>query len=355
VNKKSISFNRQRGIHIAQLYVGGKRIRKKLGDAAEFVGMSPQERSVILSDRLEALRLELGIESEGGMVTLKAAVERFLAHCETRNSPRTVYTYGDSLKRWAQANGNPCLEDYQRSQLDRYIAQERERGLNDRTINHHIRNVNRFYSWAFEEELITKPVKLKQLRAVTVVPQTWSREQLELMRVYIERKLTETGSRRFLVLRRAFYLFRYTGMRASELIHLKWDHILPQGIWLESTGDWQTKGRRDAILPVAKPLRQFLDAEAHDGEVYVCDDGSGGKFWRDYSSAGHSFQKMLDQLGLKGPKVLHGFRATVATELLAAGESPVLVQKLLRHQQLTTTLGYLNVGEVEVQELVNKL
>jgi len=175
------------------------------------------------------------------------------------------------------------------------------------------------------------------------------------MRQYIERKLTETGSRRFLVLRRAFFLFRYTGMRASELIHLKWDHILPQGIWLESTGDWQTKGRRDAILPVAKPLRQFLDAESHEGEVYVCDDGSGGKFWRDYSSAGHSFQKMLDQLGLKGPKVLHGFRATVATELLAAGESPVLVQKLLRHQQLTTTLGYLNVGEVEVQELVNKL
>ena len=81
MNKKSISFNRQRGIHIAQLYVGGKRIRKKLGTAAEFVGMSPQERSVILSDRLEALRLELGIESEGGMVTLKAAVERFLAHC----------------------------------------------------------------------------------------------------------------------------------------------------------------------------------------------------------------------------------------------------------------------------------
>jgi integrase len=355
VNKKTITFNKQRGIYIAQLYVGGKRIRKKLGDAAEFVGMSPQERSVILSDRLEALRLELGLQSEGGMVTLKSAVERFLAHCETRNSARTVYTYGDSLKRWQQANGNPCVEDYQRSQLDRYIAQERERGLNDRTINHHIRNVNRFYSWAYEEELISKPVKLKQLRAVTVVPQTWSREQLELMREYIERKLTETGSRRFLVLRRAFFLFRYTGMRASELINLRWDHILPQGIWLESTGDWQTKGRRDAILPVAKPLRQFLNAEGHDGEVYVCDDGSGGKYWRDYSSAGHSFQKMLDQLGLKGPKVLHGFRATVATELLAAGESPVLVQKLLRHQQLTTTLGYLNVGEVEVQELVNKL
>ena len=355
MNKKTITFNKQRGIHIAQLYVGGKRIRKKIGTGAEFKGMTLEERTAILSDRLAVLRQELGLQNEGTLVTFKAAVERFLAHCETRNSPRTVYTYSDSLKRWQQANGNPAVQDYQRSQLDNYIAQERERGLNDRTINHHIRNVQRFFNWCYEEELVDRPFKLKQLRAVMVVPQTWSRDQLELMREHIERKLKETGSRRFVVLRRAFFLFRYTGMRASELIHLRWDHISHQGIWLESDKDWQTKGRADAVLPVARPLRQFLDAEAHDGEVFVCDDGSGGKFWRDYSSAGHSFQKMLDQLGLKGPKVLHGFRATVATELLAAGESPVLVQKLLRHQQLTTTLSYLNSQTVEVQDLVNKL
>ena len=355
MKRTAITFNKQRGIHIAQLYVGGKRIRKKLGTAAEFVGMTPQERALVLADRLKELRLDLGLQEESTLVTLTNAVKRFLTHCTTRNSPRTVYTYGDSLKRWQQANGNPCVQDYQRGQLDNYIAQERNRGLNDRTINHHIRNVQRFFNWAYEEELVDRPFKLKQLRAVSVIPQTWSREELELMGEDIERKLTETNSRRFIVLRRAFFLFRYTGMRASELIHLRWDHILHQSIWLESDKDWQTKGKADAILPIAKPLQQFLDEEAHDSEVYVCDDGNGGKFWRDYSSAGHSFQKMLDQLGLKGPKVLHGFRATVATELLAAGESPVLVQKLLRHQQLTTTLGYLNSQTVEVQNLVNKL
>ena len=355
MNPQLLTQNHARKIWQAQLYVAGKRVRKKIASFCELYGLTDDEQKTLLEDRLLALQNQLGLTTGTQLIDLQSATKRFLEYCQTRNSPRTIYTYTDSLKRWKQATGNYALDDHRRSFLDLFIAQERHRGLNDRTINHHIRNVNRFYNWTFEEELLVKPVKLKQLRAVSVIPQTWSREELELMREYIERKRTETNSRRFIVLRRAFYLFRYTGMRASELIHLKWDHISHQGIWLESDKDWQTKGRADAILPVARPLRKFLDEEAHDREVYVCDDGSGGKFWRDYSSAGHSFHKMLDQLGLKGPKVLHGFRATVATELLAAGESPVLVQKLLRHQQLTTTLGYLNSQTVEVQNLVNRL
>ena len=356
MNPQLLTQNHARKIWQAQLYVAGKRVRKKIASFSELYGLNDDEQKRLLEDRLLALQNQMGLTTGTQLIDLQMATKRFIECCKTRNSPRTVYTYTDSLKRWKQATGNYPLDDHRRSFLDLFIAQERHRGLNDRTINHHIRNVNRFYNWAYEEELIVKPVKLKQLRAVTVVPQTWSRDQLELMREYIERKLKETRSRRFVVLRRAFFLFRYTGMRASELIHLKWDHISPQGIWLESDKDWQTKGRADAILPIAKPLREFLDAEVrNDGEVFVCDDGSGSKFWRDYSSAGHSFRKLLDQLGLKGPKVLHGFRATVATELLAAGESPVLVQKLLRHQQLTTTLSYLNSQTLEVQNLVNRL
>lgn len=346
--------NKARKFWAAQLYAGGKRIRRKIADFSELIGLSEEEQQQLLVDRLESCRDELGLQ-ESPLLMLSAAIKQFLAHCQTRNSPRTVYTYTDSLKRWQQATKQYALEDHQRRFADLFVAQERHRGLNDRTINHHIRNVNRFFSWAFEEELLLKPVKLKQLRAVTVVPQTWSRDQLELIREYIERKLTETGSRRFIALQRAFYLFRYTGMRATEAINLRWDHISHQGIWLESNDNWQTKGRRDAILPIAKPLGAFLNKASHAGEVYVCDNGSGGKFWRDYSSAGHSFQKMLDQLGLKGPKRTHGFRATVATELLAAGESPVLVQTLLRHQQISTTLGYLNTQEVRVQGLVDRL
>ena len=355
MNPQLLTQNHARKIWQAQLYVSGKRVRKKIASFQELYGLSSDEQKTLLEDRLLTLQNQLGLTTGTQLIDFQMSTKRFLEYCQTRNSPRTVYTYTDSLKRWKQATGNYALDDHRRSFLDLFIAQERHRGLNDRTINHHIRNVNRFYNWSFEEELIVKPVKLKQLRAVTVVPQTWSRDELELMREYIERKLIETGSRRFVVLRRAFHLFRYTGMRASELVNLRWDHISHQGIWLESDEDWQTKGRADAILPVARPLRQFLDEEQHVGEVYVCDDGSGNKFWRDYSSAGHSFKKMLDQLGLKGPKRQHGFRATVATELLAAGESPVLVQKLLRHQQLTTTLGYLNSQTVEVQNLVNRL
>ena len=52
---------------------------------------------------------------------------------------------------------------------------------------------------------------------------------------------------------------------------------------------------------------------------------------------------------------MHGFRAAVVTELLRQGASPVHVQLLLRHEDLSTTMGYLDPDALEIENLVKKL
>ncbi len=59
--------------------------------------------------------------------------------------------------------------------------------------------------------------------------------------------------------------------------------------------------------------------------------------------------------GWIGPKPMNGFRAALVTELLRQGVCPVHVQRLLRHEDLSTTMGYLDPDALEIENLVKGL
>ena len=52
---------------------------------------------------------------------------------------------------------------------------------------------------------------------------------------------------------------------------------------------------------------------------------------------------------------MNGFRAALVTELLRQGVCPVHVQRLLRHEDLSTTMGYLDPDALEIENLVKGL
>ena len=52
---------------------------------------------------------------------------------------------------------------------------------------------------------------------------------------------------------------------------------------------------------------------------------------------------------------MHGFRAALVTELLRQGAIPVHVQWLLRHEDLSTTMGYLDPDALKIENLVKGL
>ena len=52
---------------------------------------------------------------------------------------------------------------------------------------------------------------------------------------------------------------------------------------------------------------------------------------------------------------MHGFRAAVITGLLRQGASSVHVQRLLRHEDLSITMGYLDPDALEIENLVKNL
>ena len=86
-----------------------------------------------------------------------------------------------------------------------------------------------------------------------------------------------------------------------------------------------------------------------------CDNGAGLPQWSSVNQMGKTFDRICNRLGIAEVKPLHGFRAFVATRLLQNGVDVSLVRDILRHKELSTTLGYINRSKMPYLEAMNRL
>ena len=144
-------------------------------------------------------------------------------------------------------------------------------------------------------------------------------------------------------------------MRGEELLNLRWLEVEERRIKTVSADSWQVKNRRDAWAPVSPKLQQKWNQWDKTEEVWMLDKGNGARYWANLNELTASMRFIQTKCETRGPKPLRGFRVGVATELLRQGASPVHVQRLLRHEDLSTTMGYLDPDALEIENLVRNL
>jgi len=272
-------------------------------------------------------------------------VEQFLKSIIIYRSDRTFSTYNNHLNKWTHLffdEPAPLTHDH----FAQFIDYLRSQSLSDSAINSHIRTIKAYLNYC--HKYLNKPkYHVPMLREIRKLPNVWTVDQLNLMQTELDQRATK--SKRFTCLRRAHYMLRYTAMRAGELFNLRWEQI-GDGIRLENSDTWNTKNRQDAVLPIANPLREFLDNEPHEDEINYLNH-----HFKEISHLTYSMRKFQKSIGVNGPKPLHGYRASVATELLSSNHNPIHVQHLLRHERIETTQLYLNASYLPLQDLVNEI
>jgi len=358
-HKNEIVPDKRQQAFVGQLWIGKKRYRRVLIRFVDAEGLEPDQLNALLVERFLKLKERLTREverltDEQGLF-FSELLDLFLAHVQANRDDRTVGKYRQQLLRYQKEVGDYRIRLHNSQLTDKLVLALRKAGLNDHSCNSYLRAVRAILNWSWSEGKIPAAIKVKSVRASKPLPKVFSANELEQLRHYLEENWQKTKRRRFLVLLRAWWFFRFTGMRGSELIHLKWQNVYPDRLELRSTADWKVKGRKDAIIPIAKPLQMFLNSQDTKGEKFVLDDGTGKP---NYATAHGLTQSMKKALKIVQIKVnpLHSFRSTVATELLSGESSnPVQVQKLLRHQSIQTTMSYLNSDHLQQVDLVNKL
>jgi len=358
-HKNEIVPDKRQQAFVGQLWIGKKRYRRVLARFAEVEDLPEEKLNALLVERSLQLKKRLTREVEASTdkdgLFFSEVLRLFLAHVEANRDKLTVRQYRQQLSRYQRIVGDYRIRLHSSKFTDQLVLALRKAGLNDHSCNSYLRAVRAILNWSWGEGQIPSAIKVKSVRASKPLPKVFSQDELLTLRQYLEESWQQTKRRRFLVLLRAWWFFRYTGMRGSELLTLKWDNVYPDRLELRSTADWKVKGRKDGIIPIAKPLQAFLNSQDTKGEKFVLDDGTGKPNYANAHGLTQSMKKALEILQIK-VNPLHSFRSTVATELLAGEVSnPVQVQKLLRHQSIQTTMSYLNTDHIQQVDLVNKL
>ena len=263
------------------------------------------------------------------------------------------------LRWWQRTRGDRDLAAATPDDVSGFLVAEAARGIGARTRRAQIAAIRRFYAWllmrglcgANPAALVPSP-KASPLHTEIYTP-------VEIQRVLAHTaSLTDVRGRQRHVI---VSTLRHTGMRSGELRTLRRDGLdLDRG-----TATVYGKGARQRLVllpPALVPiLAQFFDevrpllpdsplllANAHPF-VTTAEHGFGtDALAREVELAGVG-------AGVPGRHYPHKWRHTYATELVRAGVDIHVVQRLLGHRHIASTVGYTHLALDDLRAAVGDL
>ena len=140
------------------------------------------------------------------------------------------------------------------------------------------------------------------------------------------------------------------GLRIGELINLKISHIDGQRDQVKIVA---SKGRKDRYLPLPKDLKVRLREyyKLYKPKEYLIEGYNHSRY--SASSLRAVLAKALEKSGINKKVTLHTLRHSYATHLMEAGVNIRVIQELLGHNDIKTTLIYTHVSRIHLEKIPN--
>ena len=220
--------------------------------------------------------------------------------------------------------------------LRKYLADRKEGGAQASTLEGERQVFSSYFNWLQRESLIEKnPIaNLGAIKCEKKVKKTYTDSDIENMRRCCKNKRD----------RAMLEVMRSTGCRISELVGLTRENVNINELQCTVHG----KGNKNRIAYLDQVagmcLKQYLNTRKDDRpELFL---GQKGK----WTQAGVRY--MLNQIQKKtGIDRIHPhkFRRTLATELARRGMPIQEVARVLGHEKIDTTMGYVNLNDADVR------
>lgn len=299
----------------------------------------------------------------GGEAALDARLAELLRvfddflRIERRLAANTAQSYGRdvaSFLLWAQENGAAAPATWDKDTVVSYLRAERGRGRSDATLRRRlasIRALARFLVRDGRAEAdftadVMQPARWKRL------PKTLSQEEVDRILAAPDDKTPE-GVRD----RAMFELLYATGMRVSEIVHLRLAQVqLEAGFCIVHGKGGKSRlvpmgdAARDCLADYVAAARPRLLRTARSDHVFLTRRGGGmtrQAFWA-------RVKRWAMQAGVGRGASPHVFRHSFATHLLRHGADLRAVQAMLGHSDISTTEVYTHVERGRLRELLDK-
>jgi integrase len=236
-----------------------------------------------------------------------------------------IHQYRDSI----------LLDRLEKVDNDNYALVQKAR----RGVNKELYFLRVVFRWAYKNELVSAPIfdKVTMFKASKPKPDVLTRE--EDMAFYKELKVI--GDR---VLRVAYWILKYTGMRRSELIAIRYQDIDLKNGYIKLL---KTKNMDEAVIPIhprlARVLKWVSNGESDDILIPYKKDRITRNFRRAFNAAG---------LGHKKSPV-HIFRHSLGARIIEhdlSDDGERLAQEILRHKTKLMTKYYTQIAKEKLKD-----
>jgi integrase/recombinase XerC len=287
-----------------------------------------------------------------------AILQPFLDHLkfEKRYAQHTIIAYQNDLAQFfaylTSQFDAPPLEAITAMYIRSWLAEMKEEGLTAKSLNRKISALKSFFKYQLKTGVLaTSPM------ATIVTPKVRKRlpafvaeVDMETLFAHIEFPDNWKGSTERLVLQ----LFYSTGMRLSELVHLKASQLDPSLKQLKVVG----KGNKERLLPLGPNLLQQLQNYCASRPVklpgidnlFTSENGKALQPRMVYTFVKH-YLSLVTTLQQKSPHIL---RHSFATHLMNNGADLNAVKELLGHSSLAATQVYTHNTIEKLKEVFKK-
>lgn len=162
------------------------------------------------------------------------------------------------------------------------------------------------------------------------------------------RMFAQLNKPEFLKLKPIIICALYTGMRKGEILNLKWSQVDLKNDYIDVL---KSKSGKERKIPIADKLKIELQKLGKNGEEYVFINPDTQKPYTDIKK---SFASLLKKAQISNFR-FHDLRHTVATRLVESGMDLLIVQEILGHAKIETTMRYAHPVPERKLTAINKL
>ena len=142
------------------------------------------------------------------------------------------------------------------------------------------------------------------------------------------------------------------GLRVSEIIHLRVTDIDSKRMMIHIHG---AKGKKDRMVPLSKKLLETLREyyQLYKPREFIFEGQNGAQY--STRSAQLVIQAAKKAAGITKKGSMHMLRHSYATHLMEGGTDTRLIQELLGHNSIKTTMRYLHVSKKDLGKIDSPL
>lgn len=309
--------------------------------------LAVDERSALQAESIiktEIMRGNLGYAKAKETPKLKDIIKIYLEYSKTnkRSYKNDIHSTALFLEFW----GNCDINTITAASIESFKAYTKaERDNKNATINRHLQALSKMFNLAIANNIISNnPMqqvkKLKEdnfkIRFLDKKEETRLFEALNYHYTVKTRKKTEEEFYPYKHLEKIIICALQTGMRRGEIFGLLKDCVDLQNGYIELL---ETKSGKARKIPISQKLRPILEEAINDksnkSKYIFINPETGTK----YNDIKHSFSSLMLQAKIKNFR-FHDFRHTVATRMVEAGIDLAVVQEILGHANIQTTMRY---------------